>query len=209
LRDRLFLFLQLTDAALERGPFRRILPFQFVLSGLQIFGPRAGCFGPIDQSRFFRLHRLLALVERRLALLRDGIALRQFLLAVFSMRSVARASSSRRSSSVVPWPSSASSRFARAAASDAIFASRRSRSFERDSIAFSRSATVFSRAETASSCCRSRASPSPLACSRRINSRSRRSASASRVSKTSRAPEIFSVSAWRLAYRSFICRRSR
>src|SRR2546430_7932226 len=83
LLDRPFPFLQLTDAALECGPFRRILPFHFVLAGLQIFGSRAGCLGPIDQSRFFRLHRLLALVERRLAFLRDGIALRQFLLASF------------------------------------------------------------------------------------------------------------------------------
>src|SRR5439155_1412240 len=66
-----------------RGPFRRILPFHFVLAGLEIFGSRAGCLGPVDQSRFFRLHRLLALVERRHPFLRDGIALRQFLLASF------------------------------------------------------------------------------------------------------------------------------
>src|SRR6267143_1998198 len=74
LRDRRLPLRQLMNTAFERSPLRRILPFQFVLAGLQIIGSRARSFSPVDQSNLLRFYRLLAFVERGFALLRGRVA---------------------------------------------------------------------------------------------------------------------------------------
>src|SRR5438132_1761935 len=65
------------------------------------------------------------------------------------------------------------------------------------------------RFETEATCSRSFVSRSRMAASWAVRRRSRRSASWSRSSNTFRASEIFSASACKFAYRSFICFRSR